>query len=46
MFETRDPQACWNGRLDNIGAEAKKGVYFYILSVRDLDITGWVELIR
>ncbi len=46
VFETADPLDCWDGMIKDIDKPANKGVYYYILNIRDLIATGYVELLR
>ncbi|MFM9027591.1 MAG: gliding motility-associated C-terminal domain-containing protein, partial [Bacteroidota bacterium] len=49
IFQTNDPQGCWDGRKD--GKEVMTGVYAYRLFVRQLDgkeikKSGSITLVR
>jgi gliding motility-associated-like protein len=51
VFETNDPNDCWNGRVDNTKQELPSSTYFYILYIgkNSLNLetySGSVELIR
>lgn len=45
VFETTDGATCWNGKLNNTGADCSEGVYFYILKVADATYNGSVTLV-
>ncbi len=51
VFETKDPEDCWNGQVFNDGPNLPSGTYFYILTLGDKSLTsepfsGSVDLVR
>lgn len=51
VFETDNPEECWNGKVFNTYQELPEGTYFYILSLggenlQKDDYSGIVELIK
>lgn len=51
VFETTDPDECWNGQVDNMYEILPSGTYFYLINLgnekQDLEpISGVVELFR
>jgi len=50
VFETEDPNECWNGKVFNTGVALPESTYFYILNLGDQaqkeTYSGIVELIR
>lgn len=52
MFETKDFNACWNGRIDNKGEICPEGTYFYICEYKGESLSiksrfsGTITLIR
>ena len=46
VFQTNDPLNCWKGRVDNIGSDLNEGVYYYILYLKTLTLTGFIELLK
>jgi gliding motility-associated-like protein len=51
VFHGTAPEDCWNGRLDNTGAELPEGVYYYLFTRKRKDGpdergNGTIQLIR
>jgi len=50
VYKSSDPTSAWNGKINNTGAEAPDGVYYYIIvskcSNNDYNHHGYVEVIR
>jgi len=50
VFTSNDPTDYWNGKINNTGAEASDGVYYYIIKSscgsEDYNKHGFVEILR
>lgn len=50
MYKSNNPSAPWNGKIENTGAEAPDGVYYYIIVSKcnnnDYNHHGYVQVIR
>ena len=58
VFESKDPNFRWNGKVKNTGAECPEGTYFYLINYQIIEkqlndgkdkgkpISGTVTLIR
>ena len=46
IFESRPNVKFWNGKDDNNDTEMAPGVYFYIITINNLEYKGSVHLIR
>lgn len=53
VYESYDMSGCWNGKVDNIGAEVPMGMYYYEMKVnfkesgkKDFNFKGGIQLIR
>ncbi|MEK6614968.1 MAG: gliding motility-associated C-terminal domain-containing protein, partial [Bacteroidota bacterium] len=45
MFESNDTDKCWNGKTKQ-GTDAKQGTYYYVARFKDVELKGFVELLR
>lgn len=43
VFQTEDPDIGWDGRSQNSGDVCSDGVYYYVVTVRTIRLTGIVE---
>jgi gliding motility-associated-like protein len=46
VYEKEKTEGCWNGKLNNTGAEVPEGVYYYTLELNNKNYNGTIELIR
>ena len=51
VFQTRDANECWNGKVNNRGKELPSSTYYYVLKYGNTnqtigDISGIIELVR
>lgn len=46
VFESHKPNNCWNGKIRQTQEDVAEGAYFYLLKIRQLTFTGFVEVVR
>jgi len=45
LFESYDPDECWNGTVQKNGKPLPEGVYYYVLKASTITANGYIELL-